>query len=467
MGLDLRRFAVRTVYRLLLNYIDKNVYSPLTRLSSRRIQRSDMSRISKIKGFFDLFPPESTVYVFMEETARQMFARYAYQEIKIPILEQTELFARSIGLETDVVQKEMYTFQDRKGRSLTMRPEATAGVIRAYIDSPASGSGNVSRYFTAGPMFRYERPQKGRARQFHQVNVEMLGEDSAFADGEVLSMLWSYLQNLGLHKLNMQINSLGCAKCRPKFDAGLRKFLAGLDQNSLCTDCQRRAMSNPMRVLDCKSQGCREVASKAPLILDSLCTECRVHFRHVLEILENFNIDYELNPYLVRGLDYYQRTTFEVISADIGAQSAVAGGGRYDGLVRDLGGPDVPGIGFACGMERLALLLQNIQERPLDFYLAVLHQDAMEKAMILTQRLRGKGFHGEMGFQVKSIKSQLRSANKKNVKTCLLIGLDELKGGQVQVKDMSTGVQRAVSQEDVEQALGLNLKSRAENFVHH
>ena len=419
-----------------------------------------MSRVNRIKGFFDLFPPESTSYTFMEDKAREIFARYAYLELRTPILEQTELFARSIGQETDVVQKEMYTFPDRRGRSLTMRPEATAGVIRAYIDSPAASSGNVSRFFTLGPMFRYERPQKGRTRQFHQVNAEMLGEDSPYADAEILSMLWGYLQSLGLKELVLEINSLGCPACRPDFDAKLKSFLEGINRDVFCEDCQRRAGSNPLRVLDCKAAGCREVASEAPRIVDNLCPECKEHFDRVLGILKSFDIYYELNPFLVRGLDYYQRTTFEVISNDIGSQSAVAGGGRYDGLVKDLGGPEVPGIGFACGMERLALLLQGIQEKPMDFYMAVLHEDALGKAMLMVRRLRSKGYRGEMSFQVRSVKSHLRQANKKNVKTCLLLGLDEMHKNQVQVKDMSTGVQRAVSQDDAEQALGLVFQPR-------
>ncbi|WP_291321072.1 histidine--tRNA ligase [Desulfonatronospira sp.] len=423
-----------------------------------------MSRINKIKGFFDLFPPESTSYMFMEDKAREIFLKYSYQELRTPILEQTELFARSIGQETDVVQKEMYTFPDRKGRSLTMRPEATAGVIRAFIDSPASSSGGVSRFFTLGPMFRYERPQKGRARQFHQVNAEMLGEDSPYADAEIISMLWAYLQALGLQEMTLEINSLGCPLCRPGFDTELKHFLAGNDPEVFCEDCRRRSDSNPLRVLDCKASGCRDMVAGAPRIVDNLCQGCKEHFDKVLEILNSFNIPFKLNPFLVRGLDYYQRTTFEVISDDIGSQSAVAGGGRYDGLVKDLGGPEIPGIGFACGMERLALLLRGIREKPLDFYLAVLHQDAMHKAMQLVQRLRGKGYHGEMGFKIRSVKSHLRQANKKKVKTCLLLGLDEMQKNQVQVKDMSTGVQRAVSQDDVEQALGLVFQPRNNNF---
>lgn len=424
-----------------------------------------MSKVNRIKGFADLFPPESTAYVFMEETARDVFSRYGYQEIRIPVLEQTELFARSIGQETDVVQKEMYTFPDRKGRSMTLRPEATAGVVRSYIDSPMSGSGMASKLFTFGPMFRYERPQKGRMRQFHQINAEILGEDSPWCDAEVIIMLQTYLKALGLKKLDIELNSLGCCQCRPDFHASLKAYLKKLDQANLCADCRRRVDTNPLRVLDCKVPLCREMVRDAPRINNSLCPECESHFGKVVSMLNQTGLKYSLNPNLVRGLDYYQRTTFEVVSHDIGAQSSVAGGGRYDGLSKALGGPDVPGIGFACGMERLALILEGIQERPKDFYLAVLHEDAMDKALFMAQNLREKGFSGEMGFQVRSVKAQLRQANKSGVKTCLLLGVDELAKGEVQVKDMETGVQRGVSQDDVEQALGLNMKGKNNNYL--
>ncbi len=424
-----------------------------------------MTKINRIKGFSDLFPPEITAYVFMEETAREIFSRYGYQEIRIPILEQTELFTRSIGQETDVVQKEMYTFPDRKGRSLTLRPEATAGVVRAYIESPSSSLDAVNKMFTFGPMFRYERPQKGRMRQFHQVNVEILGEDSPWSDAEVIIMLWTYLQRLGLKKLDLEINSLGCSQCRPAFHLALKNFFKTLDQKGLCSDCLRRADANPLRVLDCKVPGCREMIRHAPKINQHLCSHCEDHFEKVINVLSASGLKYQLNPNLVRGLDYYQRTTFEVISHDIGSQNSVAGGGRYDGLSKALGGPDVPGIGFACGMERLALLLNGINERPKDFYLAVLHEEAMDKALLLAQRLREKGFFGVMGFRVKSVKAHLRQANKLGVKTCLLLGPDELGRGEIQVKDMATGVQRAVSQEEVEQALGLNIKGKNNNYL--
>lgn len=424
-----------------------------------------MSKVNRIKGFSDLFPPEVTAYVFMEETARDIFSRYGYHEVRIPVLEHTELFARSIGQETDVVQKEMYTFPDRKGRSLTMRPEATAGIARAYIDSPLSSAGSVNKLFTFGPMFRYERPQKGRMRQFHQVNAEIIGENSPWADAEVIIMLRTYLKTLGLKKLDIEINSLGCPLCRPGFHQALRDCFNKLDQSRLCSDCRRRTESNPLRVLDCKVPGCSELIRGAPKITDHLCQDCRDHFETVIHMLRESGVRHHLNPGLVRGLDYYQRTTFEVISHDIGAQSSVAGGGRYDGLIRDLGGPDVPATGFACGMERLALLLEGITEKPRDFYLAVLHENAMDKALLMAQLLRERGFSGEMGFQVKSVKAQLRQANRLGVKTCLLLGLDELSRGEIQVKDMATGVQRAVSHEEVEQALGLNLKGKNNNYL--
>ncbi len=412
-----------------------------------------MSRIQKIKGFSDLFPPESTVFTHMETVAREVFGAYGCKEVRVPILERTELFARSIGEETDVVQKEMYTFADRKGRSLTLRPEATAGVLRAFIE--AGGAEGVTKLFTCGPMFRYERPQKGRMRQFHQLDVEVLGASAPQADAEVILMLWTFLERLGIQSLTLELNSLGCPQCRPTFHQALRDFLGTLDAAALCEDCQRRTTTNPLRVLDCKVPSCREATAAAPRIADHLCPECAAHFARVRAILDAAATPYAINHRLVRGLDYYQRTTFEVLSGDIGAQSAVAGGGRYDGLVAALGGPAVPGIGFACGMERLALLLPPLADRAMDFYLAVLDETALDTALILGQTLRRHGFRGETAFEAKSPKAHLRQANKLGVKTCLLLGGDEMARGVIVVKDMATGVQTTVAQDDLAQALGL------------
>ncbi|WP_456324112.1 histidine--tRNA ligase [Desulfonauticus submarinus] len=416
-----------------------------------------MNKITKIKGFADLFPPESTVYVKMEETARQVFSAYGCNEVRIPIVEKTELFARTIGGETDIVQKEMYTFQDRKGRSLTLRPEATAGMVRAFIESGPS-QGSIAKYFTLGPMFRYERPQKGRMRQFHQIDVEFFGPTTPQADGELILMLWHYLTALKLDNFHLEINSLGCPKCRPQFKQKLLSFLQNIDESKLCADCKRRKQTNPLRVLDCKVSTCKEMVASAPKIIDSLCLECQKHFKDVLAILDKAGLNYTLNHLLVRGLDYYQRTTFEIIAENpnIGSQSAIAGGGRYDGLVKNLGGPDIPGLGFACGMERIALLLDKQNNFKQDFFLAVLSDKALNQAILLAQKLRNKGFKGEVSFEAKSLKSQLRYAHKKEVKTCLILGEDELSSGVIQAKNMETGLQQTIALEDIEQALGIN-----------
>jgi histidyl-tRNA synthetase len=278
-----------------------------------------VNAIQKIKGFADLFPPESDKFTFLEKTAREVFSRYGFSELRLPILEKTELFARSIGEETDVVQKEMYTFADRKERSLTMRPEATAGAVRAYIESGLAGKGGISKFFTFGPMFRYERPQKGRMRQFHQINAEVFGVASPQADAELILMLASFLTAAGLTELQFELNSLGCRDCRPSYKFALTRYYQNLDKAALCADCLRRAETNPLRVLDCKVPECKAATANAPVITDHLCADCREHFRTVVSILSRAGLAYSLNPRLVRGLDYYVRTTFEVTSGAIGS----------------------------------------------------------------------------------------------------------------------------------------------------
>lgn len=405
-----------------------------------------MDKIQKIKGFADLFPPDSTVFSFIEATARDVFARYGYRELRVPVLERTELFARSIGEETDVVQKEMYTFPDRKGRSLTLRPEATAGVMRALIENKSAGEG-LAKFFAYGPMFRYERPQKGRMRQFHQIDVEAVGSSEPLLDAEVLLMLDQYLRALGLSDLTIELNSLGCKDCRPVFLDVLREFLKGMHKEKLCDDCMRRKLTNPLRVLDCKVPQCKEFTADAPKITDNLCPECAEHFEAVKRVLDAAGLAYVLNPRLVRGLDYYVRTTFEIVSGDIGAQSSVAGGGRYDELVASLGGPDVPGVGFACGMERLALLIDKVGEAAPDFFLAVLDPTALERGLLLAQELRRAGFAGEAPYAPRSVKSQMRAADKSSARFCLVLGTDELAGGTVVVKNMQAGGQETVGQD--------------------
>jgi histidyl-tRNA synthetase len=403
-----------------------------------------MDKIQKIKGFADLFAPESDVFSHIERTAARVFALYGYREARIPLLERTELFARSIGTETDVVQKEMYTFPDRKGRSLTLRPEATAGLLRAYVEQKLCASEGVAKLFAHGPMFRYERPQKGRMRQFHQVDVEALGSPEPALDAEMLIMLDHFLADLGITNTVTQLNSLGCRQCRPIYLDALRDFLRGMHKEKLCEDCLRRKLINPLRVLDCKVPGCRELTLDAPKITDYLCPDCLDHFDAVKGLLDAAGMAYELAPRLVRGLDYYVRTTFEIVSGDIGAQSSIAGGGRYDGLVADLGGPDTPGIGFACGMERLALLVSGLPDAKPDFDVAILDPAALEPALLMVQSLRRLGYRGETPYRPGCAKSGLRRAGRLGARLCLILGETELVQGMVQIKDLADGAQSAV-----------------------
>jgi histidyl-tRNA synthetase len=409
-----------------------------------------MSQITKIKGFADILSPDVEAMLKLERTAREVFGRYGYHELRIPILERTELFCRSIGDETDVVQKEMYTFPDRKGRSLTLRPEATAGVMRAYIENGLHAKGKEAKLYTFGPMFRYERPQKGRMRQFHQINAECVGPAEPLADAETILMLWTFLTEVGLQELSLELNSLGCRECRPLYNQALADFLAGLDKEKLCEDCRRRMSTNPLRVLDCKVPTCKELTVSAPSIAEHNCPECETHFAEVKRVLDACAIPYVLNPRLVRGLDYYVRTTFELVSGKIGAQSSVAGGGRYDGLIKQLGGPDVPGVGFACGVERLLLLMAPPEPAAPDFYLATLDQAGLADGLILAQQLRKAGLAGEAAFSAKSLKSQMREANKRNAKVCLVRGADEIASKQVQAKRMRSGEQQPFSCNDLQ-----------------
>jgi histidyl-tRNA synthetase len=404
-----------------------------------------MSKIQKIKGVADMYPPESTTFAHLEETARKVFSRYGYQEVRLPLMEPTQLFSRSIGEETDVVQKEMYTFPDRKGRSLTLRPEATAGMMRAYIENGLYSPGSVHKMFTFGPMFRYERPQKGRMRQFHQLDVEMVGATEPQADAELVLMLSTYLRTLGMRQLTFEINSLGCRTCRPRHRAALDAFFDALPGfNELCDDCKRRAASNPLRVLDCKVPRCRELTANAPVIEEHLCADCAGAYAEVQAILAAAGVEYVKNPRLVRGLDYYVGLTFEVTSTDIGAQTAVAGGGRYDGLVAQLGGPDVAATGFAIGMERLALLVPPVGQPAADFFIAVLDPAAPSPALALAQELREAGLIGETGFASGSMKSRMRAADRSGARWCLLLGGQELADGGVTLRDMHSGEQRTL-----------------------
>lgn len=401
-----------------------------------------MSKITTIKGFADHLPAEAKRFNHLSSVAKDVFSSYGYKEVHVPILEYTDLFSRSIGTETDVVQKEMFTFPDRKGRLLTMRPEATAGIMRSYIEHSMHTKESISKLFTFGPMFRYERPQKGRMRQFHQLNCEMLGAVEPQADAETILMLMSFLEKVGLTELVLEINNLGCQECRPAFKETLKEFFAAQNKEEYCEDCQRRMETSPLRVLDCKQPRCKELSEQAPKIAENVCPSCKEHFAAVLESLQQNDLSYKLNHRLVRGLDYYSRTTFEVVSGAIGAQSSVAGGGRYDGLIASLGGPDIPGIGFACGMERLNLLMPELPEDGTDFYVAVLDQNGLSAGLKLAQKLRANGLNGNCTFAASSAKSQLRQASRHKARYCLIIGSTELENGTVVVKNMESGEQR-------------------------
>ena len=401
--------------------------------------------IKAVKGFKDILPHETPLWRKVEEEARSLFEAYGYSELRIPVLEKTELFKRSLGDASDIVEKEMYTFLDKGGESVTMRPEATASVARAYLEHALYHSDPVGKYYFFGPMFRHERPQAGRLRQFHQLDLEAFGTISPSLDAEVISLLYNLYKRLKIaHLTTLEINSLGCRECRPTFRQHLLEFLNRI-KGDLCPDCQRRIERNPLRVLDCKVEACKRLLEKAPLISQHLCSACRKYQDAIFLHLEDLKVPYTVNPHLVRGLDYYTRTVFELTTSSLGAQNAVAAGGRYDDLLRQIGGKDIPGIGFAVGMERTLLLLQKggtgNHSLPFHCYLATLGPRALREGLKLAQGLRERGVRLEMTHQEKSLKAQLRRASKLNVPVVLILGEDELNAGVVMVKDMKKGTQ--------------------------
>lgn len=400
--------------------------------------------ITGIKGFNDLLPTESGLWQFIEQTARSVFSRYGFSEIRVPIVEKTELFCRSIGDTTDIVEKEMYTFTDKGGSSLTLRPEGTASVMRALIEHKLYALDSVNKLYYLGPMFRHERPQKGRYRQFHQIGAEVTGASDPLIDAQVLLMVSRLFQELGLTEPRLQINSLGCPACRPAYRETLVAFLAER-QDALCDDCRRRQTTNPLRALDCKVPGCVEATQGAPAMLDHLCSDCDQHFNKVQLYLTAAFVPFSLNPRMVRGLDYYSRTTFELVTGLLGAQSAVAAGGRYDGLVEQLGGPTMPGIGFALGVERVALLLGDRHfERSPDLFIAVMGDAARIAGFRLMAVLQDQGLWVETDCEGKSLKSQMRRADKLKARYSIVLGDTELEAGSAALKRMDDGSQQTV-----------------------
>jgi len=408
-------------------------------------------KITSVKGMEDILPPHSELWQSVEQASRSVFSAYGYKEIRTPIVEKTELFRRGVGETTSIVEKEMYSFVDRGDDSLTLRPEGTASVVRAYIESGSFVSEPIARYYYMGPMFRRERPQKGRQRQFHQIGCEIFGVASPLADAEVVAMTSHLFEEIGCEGLQLEVNSIGCPDCRPSFETALMNFL-GKNEAALCDDCKRRMGRNPMRVLDCKNPACRELVERAPRLPDHWCLSCREHFGSVKRALDLVGVKYVLNDRIVRGLDYYMRTAFEFTTTRLGAQSAVAAGGRYDGLVKELGGPAVPGVGFALGMERLALLLegQEGKSKPEDLvFFAVLGEAAQDAALPIIQTLRRDGVRVEWDYAERSLKSQMRRAAKVAAETVVIIGDEEVARGVAQVRDMRKAAQHEVRIQDL------------------
>ncbi len=402
--------------------------------------------VQLIRGFKDILPGEAELWQHIEDTARALFADFGFSEIRPPIMERTELFKRSIGEDTDIVEKEMYTFPDRKGDMITLRPEATAAVVRSYIQHKLYASDPVRKLFTIGPMFRRERPQKGRYRQFYQIDAEVIGVASALVDAQLILLLVTLCSRLNVTDVMTHINSLGCPECRPGFRTALSEYIGNVS-GDLCADCQRRKDSNPLRVLDCKVPACRDAMTGAPSVLDHLDPECSHQFDLLKEALDNLEIPYVVDKNLVRGLDYYTRATFEIQTGLLGAQSAVAGGGRYDKLIKTLGGPDTPATGFAIGFDRLAEIVgldrSEFGITP-DLFVAALGERSRVLAFEWTSALCLSGIRTEMEYGGKSLKSQMKRANRLGAARVLIVGGNELEEGAAVLRDMKTKDQGSI-----------------------
>lgn len=426
--------------------------------------------IQSVKGTRDLLPAETPLWQRVEDEARKVFEAYNFREIRTPILEQTALFARSVGSDTDIVTKEMYTFEDRDSESLTLRPEATASVVRAYLEHRLYNEGGIHKLYYFGPMFRRERPQKGRYRQFYQIGAEVIGSDHPAIDAEVLEMLVLLLERLGLKDFRLLLNSVGCPKCRPEYLKVLRKALEEVKAR-LCEDCQRRAVTNPLRVLDCKVEADQPIIESLPRIIDHLCQECRQHFDSVTLDLKARGVAYEIVPRLVRGLDYYTRTTFEITSNLLGAQNALLGGGRYDGLSEMLGGPPAPGFGFAIGEDRLVLTVEASAAlkpvQPLAVYVAWMGESAREPAMLAARELRRQGIGTEISYHPVKLKKALGIASKLQARYTVIIGENEVASRNYQIKNMRTGEQQSVGVAEIVVFLKEKLRenSLAESYL--
>lgn len=401
-------------------------------------------KLESVRGMRDILPAEAALWQRLEGEIRALFALYGYKEIRPPLVEPAELFARGVGEATDIVHKEMYVFPDKKGQMLALRPEATASVVRAYIEHGLYAKGDLAKLYYLGPMFRYEKPQKGRQRQFHQYGVEALGSLDPALDAEVIDLAWHLMERVGLSRegLFLRLNSIGCREDRPAYREALRAHFSAR-REELCADCQRRLAENPLRILDCKEPQCQGAIAAAPKSLDYLCSSCRAHFEELLSLLGDLGLAYTLDPRLVRGIDYYTRTVFELCSRELGAQDALLGGGRYDDLVEVLGGPPTPGVGFAGGMERLVLVLSQRQPLDaaapdLDAYVVPIGAEARRKALELLAQLRRRGVAADLDYMGRSLRKAMSVAARR-ARYALLLGPDELAQGRLTLKDLRTG----------------------------
>ena len=415
------------------------------------------------RGTNDILPPVSLNWQYVEAKARNIFKLYNYQEIRTPIFEYTELFARGIGEVTDIVEKEMYTFMDKGERSITLRPEGTAPVVRSFLENKIYGRAQPTKYYYLGPMFRYERPQAGRYRQFHQIGVEALGSNDPFLDAEVIALGMNLMAELGLKEQEVLLNSIGCTACRPNYIIKLKNYVT-TKQDQFCEDCRRRKDENPLRILDCKQKDCRQLRKEAPQITDYLCEPCHKHFFTLQENLRLLKIDFTVQPDLVRGLDYYTNTAFEVKYKGLGAQNTIFGGGRYNGLTEEIGRKSIPGIGFAMGMERLLLALrkQNIKlpvTDKLDLFIITIGNQARRYAFELNNQLRKAGYRAEMDYLDRSVRSQMKAANRNNATFTIIIGDDELEKRVVTLHNMESGRETEVKLENVINTINSHKKS--------
>mgnify|MGYP003931038471 CR=1 FL=1 len=402
---------------------------------------------SSIKGTRDILPAESRKWQRAEREAKRIFELYGYKEIRTPVFESTELFKKSTGETSDVVIKEMYTFTDKGGRSLTLRPEYTPSVVRSIIENRLYLKSDLMRFYFIGPMFRYDKPQKGRYRQFHQADIEVFGEKDPGVDAEIVEMAFTLLKNLGIRGIKILINSVGCRKCRPAYHKKLRAA-AGEQRARLCEDCQRKIDTNPLRIFDCKKDNCRNAALGFPRITEFLCAECQSHFEKFCRLLDFYGLKYTVDPQLVRGLDYYTKTTFEITCSQLGAQDAILGGGRYDEMMKDFGGPDICGIGFAMGMERLLSVMPDKEEPERFLYIVHMGEDAKKVSMKLAQYFREKGVECVLEYKDRKLKKQMSRSDKLKAAWTLVVGEEEIKKKKYQLKDMKTGDQKEVTKEE-------------------